>query len=176
MSYAKYDVHGEYYHAEAIESIGIPNPDYSLGKEAFLEKFSDGTTVYKYRFDIKTVELVPEPTNEADRNAIKIIMNGAHVGYVPRQSTDRVREHMESGRIEKIKGKMSLGPSKTAKTAIQSGKRYVAYDNGSFMGTFTIYLHDEKKQKPTGCCVSFFAVPVIVISVFVFVIRVVLHL
>lgn len=177
MSYAKYDVHGEYYHADSIGSIGIPNPDYSLGKDAFLEKYSDGTTVYKYKFDIHTVELVPEPTNKADPNAIKVIMNGAHVGYVPRESTDRVREHMNSGRIENIKGKMSFGPNKTAKTSMSSGKRYVRYENGDYMGTFTIYLRDDKKptQKPTGCCFPFFAVPVIVISVFVFVIRAVLH-
>ena len=36
-----------------------------------------------------TAQLVPEPTNPHDRNAIKVLVGGAHVGYVPAYSTSQ---------------------------------------------------------------------------------------
>ena len=37
--------------------------------------------LYRIREDV--VELVPEPTNPHDKNAIKILMDGVLIGYVP---------------------------------------------------------------------------------------------
>lgn len=38
------------------------------------------------------VELVPEPDNKHDPNAIKVIMNGQHIGYVPKEKTADVKK------------------------------------------------------------------------------------
>lgn len=55
-----------------------------------------------YRKNIKKyvgenkVKLVPEPTNEFDENAIKIInSDNAHIGYVPQDLTDEVRAFVD---------------------------------------------------------------------------------
>lgn len=37
------------------------------------------------------VVLLPEPTNKYDKNAIKVIQSGIHIGYVPRDITRFVR-------------------------------------------------------------------------------------
>lgn len=36
------------------------------------------------------VLLVAEPTNPYDPDAIKVMLNGHHIGYVPRESTSRI--------------------------------------------------------------------------------------
>ena len=38
------------------------------------------------------VELVPEPDNPHDPNAIKVIMNGQHIGYVPKEKTADIKK------------------------------------------------------------------------------------
>ena len=73
------DVAGTYYHLDDIRTL----------KE-------DGEYVVKYE------ELVPEPENEADPNAIAVYITGEKVGYVPREKTQAVREIMD--RIVQIQG------------------------------------------------------------------------
>ena len=36
-------------------------------------------------------QLVPDPTNAVDPSAIKVMCNGMHVGFVPRNKTDSIR-------------------------------------------------------------------------------------
>lgn len=38
-----------------------------------------------------TVTLVPEPDNAYDPNAIKVLWNGVHLGYIPKSETETVR-------------------------------------------------------------------------------------
>lgn len=43
--------------------------------------------VYKYaHFDTKNFSLESEPENEYDKNAIKVLVNGIHIGYVPKEN------------------------------------------------------------------------------------------
>ena len=37
-----------------------------------------------YNEGVRDAVLVPEPTNPVDPNAVKVLVNGRHVGYVPR--------------------------------------------------------------------------------------------
>lgn len=39
-------------------------------------------------------ELVPEPTNRHDRNAVKVVVGGEHVAYVPAEDAPRVRREI----------------------------------------------------------------------------------
>ena len=52
-----------------------------------------------------TVSLVPEPDNEYDPNAIRVLLNGVHVGYVPKDKTAEVKSilpdaHELAGHVE----------------------------------------------------------------------------
>lgn len=40
---------------------------------------------------MRVAVLVPEPTNKHDRNAVKVVIDGEHVGYVPAEDAPRVR-------------------------------------------------------------------------------------
>lgn len=39
-----------------------------------------------------TVNLVPDPDNEHDPNAIKVLLNDIHIGYVPKEKTEDVKK------------------------------------------------------------------------------------
>jgi hypothetical protein len=58
----------------------------------FASEIDDG------EFDYKTssVELIPEPENKYDPNAIKVLVNGIKIGYVPKELTSFARDIIDS--------------------------------------------------------------------------------
>ena len=68
--------------------------------------------VYRYTFDVQCVELVPEPTNPHDPNAIKIVMDGEHIGYIKRGNCTKILNQIRDGRIISVTGKITGGPWK----------------------------------------------------------------
>lgn len=52
------------------------------------------------------LDLKPEPTNQYDPNAVQIIHDGHHVGYVPRDLSAEVTALLADGRVTRtVKGK-----------------------------------------------------------------------
>ena len=49
-----------------------------------------------------SAELIPEPDNKHDKNAIKVIVSGIHVGYVPRNLTANVKNIMDKFNVYEI--------------------------------------------------------------------------
>lgn len=47
-------------------------------------------------------QLVPEPTNKHDKNAIQVFVEGIFVGYVPKDLTGKVKEIMSKYTIDEI--------------------------------------------------------------------------
>lgn len=50
----------------------------------------------EFNYESSHVELIPEPENKHDPNAIKIIVDGTKIGYVPKELTSFVRDFIES--------------------------------------------------------------------------------
>lgn len=46
--------------------------------------------------------LQPEPTNQYDPNAVKILHGDRHVGYVPRDLSEEVSQLVAAGRVERV--------------------------------------------------------------------------
>lgn len=72
------EVNGESYHRAEIESLFR-----SWGRPA------GGVTM-------RVAMLAPEPTNRYDRNAVKVMIDGLHVGYVPAEDAARVGRECRS--------------------------------------------------------------------------------
>ena len=70
-----FDVAGTSFRTDAIKSIMEVSAKY---KKPFGER-----RVYKYKFTEGPCDLVPEPKNPTDKNAIMVVCSGIHVGYVP---------------------------------------------------------------------------------------------
>ena len=68
-------VAGMNYRLDSVKSILIENHRY--------KRPSGDRPVYKYHYFEAPCTLVPEPRNQVDKNAIMIMCNGIHIGYVP---------------------------------------------------------------------------------------------
>ncbi len=121
----KFEIYGLFNRVEDFIALADENKNYKLPDEEFLEKYSSGRPVYRYWFNnIHMVELVPEPDNPKDPNAIKVVLEGVHVGYVPRDLCIAVAEKLQEGYRPRVKA--SGGPYKYAKNGRvnQSRKEY----------------------------------------------------
>lgn len=103
---------GTSYRQEAIKSLGTPNPDYALPKGQLIKKGLVNVPVYEYNFNPYEAELIPEPTNEHDPNAIKVIVSGQHVGYIKRGSCGHVKKLLKTNSIKSITAFIKGGNNK----------------------------------------------------------------
>lgn len=86
-----FDVVGLAYNEEALEELRTESDDWSMSRKELLEEYSDGDRLYRYEWPLSPVEVVPEPENEHDPNALKVLLCGKKIGYVKKDQTDAVR-------------------------------------------------------------------------------------
>ena len=108
----RFSVAGTSYYQNEIESLAFENFDYSLTKKEISEQYYDGGTIYKYDFSISNVSLEPEPTNEHDSNAVKVIADNVHIGYIKQGKCSEVKNLLNSGKDLSISIEIYGGPYK----------------------------------------------------------------
>ena len=107
-----YKVTGMDYYKKAIKTLAVKNYDYGYTKKELEDNGLIGERVYQYEYYPIKIELVPEPTNPHDPNAIKVIADGVHVGYIKRGSCAHLLKVIAENRIEKIDCEMKGGKYK----------------------------------------------------------------
>lgn len=85
-----------------IQNLADTNDDFSMSKKEIRENCMEDERIYKYTFNVRKVELVPEPDNPADPNAVKIVADYEHIGYVPASKCKRVKKLLESPELDSI--------------------------------------------------------------------------
>lgn len=75
-----------------IEKIGKKLKGYNLPPEKMIEYGKP--RYYEFYFDINAVDLIPEPTNPEDPNAIMVIANGEKIGYISSHFTQTVKPYL----------------------------------------------------------------------------------
>lgn len=105
-------VAGTDFRQDVILSMGVKNDDYTKTKKTLQAEGRAEEWIYEYKFYPVRVELVPEPENPQDPKAIKVMVDGLHVGYIKAGSCGHVRKLLESNRIESITCKIGGGRSK----------------------------------------------------------------
>lgn len=98
----KHRVAGTQYHQAELLSLGLTNDDYDKTKRELFEEELFDERIYEYWFDPDKVELIPEPDNPNDPNAIKVVVDDVHIGYIKAGSCTHVRNVMEAGNISAI--------------------------------------------------------------------------
>lgn len=116
METVNFRVAGISYCEDALMELAWENPEYELSKREIFDEGLDEQRIYQYEFSPKNVQLVEEPENPHDPNAIKVIVDSQHIGYIKAGSTTRVRNLLRSGKIEKITADIGGGPYKYAYT------------------------------------------------------------
>ena len=66
-----------------------------MTKKEIVDAYMTDEDIYKYMVQIDEIELEPEPDNPHDPNAIKVIADGVHIGYVPAKSTKKIGQLLE---------------------------------------------------------------------------------
>lgn len=108
----KCEVHhvaGTSYRQTAIKSLGSINDDYRLSKKDFIDSYDEYDKVYELEFWPRNVELIEEPDNEYDPNAIKVVIDGVHVGYIKKGSCSHVKKILCSDKLQSISAEICGG-------------------------------------------------------------------
>lgn len=121
-------VAGTSYRQEALRAMGEKNPDYALNKRELVKRWPEGVTVYEYSFHPQKAELIPEPDNPHDPKAIKVLVDGAHVGYIKAGSCAHIHKLLREKRILNIAPKIIGGKYKALYSFDAGAKRSEDYE------------------------------------------------
>lgn len=86
-----FNVSGVSYRMDNVIKLATPMKKWDMTNEQLMQKYPR-KKIYRYFFITEPVQLVPEPTNPHDPNAIMVLINNIHVGYVPKEYCDRVKK------------------------------------------------------------------------------------
>lgn len=118
--YETFHVAGITHKQKEIFQMAYENEDYSMSKKEIIDSGKEDERIYKYEFDPVHVELIPEPDNPYDPKAIKVVIDGVHVGYIKKGSTSRVRNLLKAG--GKVSAEIKGGPYKVLLYRYEDGE------------------------------------------------------
>lgn len=135
-----YKVTGMQYRMENLMSLASENPDYSSTKRELIQDGLIGERVWKYDFYAKWAGVVPEPDNPYDPNAIKVVLEGVHVGYIKAGSCAHLLKVLRENRIGRIAFEVAGGPYKWIGEDInEDGKEVYTLERGDV--PYYVHLH-----------------------------------
>lgn len=105
-------VAGTSFRQDALLSLGTKNPDFTKTKKELQAEGLTDEWIGEYEFAPQKVELQPEPDNPHDPKAIKVVVDGTHIGYIKAGSCAHVHKLLETDRILRITCSIGGGKSK----------------------------------------------------------------
>lgn len=95
-----------------IQALGIETETYHYSKREIIDACLEDEELARYVFPPLDAQLVPEPDNQYDPNAVKVIVNGVHMGYIKREDAEEVRALIQGGKIGQVYVDVVGGPYK----------------------------------------------------------------
>lgn len=108
-----YNVTGVAHYEDSLLKLAALNPAFSLTKKELIASKLYDVDIYQYNFSSHKTELIPEPSNAYDPNAIKVVIDGQHIGYIKAGSCKHILKAINENRIEKITSQISGGLYRT---------------------------------------------------------------
>ena len=93
---------GVYYYSKNVQSLAKVNPQWNLSAKELVEKGKVMEKVFHYRYINSPVELVHEPNNKEDPNAVAILIAGKKVGHIKREENVHVLDILKNHRVLSI--------------------------------------------------------------------------
>lgn len=148
-------VAGTSYRQAEIRDMGFENGDYNLPKDELECLYSEYEKIYALEFYPDKVELVEEPDNPHDTNAIKVIIDNVHVGYIKRGSCSHIKKLINRDMIQSITAIITGGKYKRL---VPDDDVYDSYflerDSSNFFITLQLEITPDKptstNQNPKG--------------------------
>lgn len=107
-----YKVTGVSHYTDAFDNMAAENPDYDLDEQELIDSGLIGQRVWQYEFYPEVVEVIPEPTNFHDPNAIKVVVDDELIGYIKAGSCAHLNRIISEGKLGRITCIMGGGPYK----------------------------------------------------------------
>lgn len=151
--FERHKVAGTSYHMDAIMSLAQENPDYDLTKREIIDDELTDERIYQYTFADGPVELVDDPDNEYDPNAIKVLVAGQHIGYIKRGSTGRIHDLQRAGRVLGVTAEIYGGKYKVVicDDDDDGAERYdLIKDETGYGAAIEILVRPEQEQEPVS--------------------------
>lgn len=105
-------VAGITYRQDAIKQLGYENDEYDYTKREIIDAGLEDEKIYQIEFDTGVTVLEPEPDNPHDPNAVKVVVDGVHVGYIKKVDCTHVKSLILDGRVQKIRSEIHGGKYK----------------------------------------------------------------
>ena len=140
---AHYDIAGIYYHQENLEKIVEINPLFSAKRNDVIAQADKLLDKQIFKYDYKNpynARLIPEPTNPEDPNAIQIVVNDCHIGYIRRRVTSPMSDIM-SAEIVSCTCKIHGGKYKILRYDSETGKYSLTSHDEHFGGQLTVQYY-----------------------------------
>lgn len=96
-----------------LMALAEENTDFTCTKKEMKDFLIINRRVYQYNFHPTEIDLVPEPENPYDVNAVKIILNNHHVGYVRASDVQGSVDLFNSERVKRVQVSVQGGKYKT---------------------------------------------------------------
>lgn len=108
----KHHITGISHYMDNLMHLAGENYEYDYSKRELIDNMLEGERIYQYEFEISKAELIEEPTNPYDPNAVKVVLDGLHVGYIKKGSCAHIKKLLSSNRIIGISAKVGGGKYK----------------------------------------------------------------
>lgn len=148
--FERHKVAGTSYHLDAIMELAQENPDYDLTKREIIDDGLTDERIYQYTFTDGPVELVDDPDNEHDPNAIKVLIAGQHIGYIKRGSTGRIHKLQRSGRVLGITAEIYGGRYKVVRSVEEYQTQHYEMDRDESNYGAAIELRIQPEPEPVS--------------------------
>ena len=108
-----YQLKGVFAHEDDIfHNLMEYNSEYDYTKSDLIDYCVPGFPVYKWIPKNLPAQLIPEPDNKYDPNAIRVDVGDITIGYMPKESCAEVLGYLNAGRIENLAYEIAGGAFK----------------------------------------------------------------
>lgn len=148
--FERHKVAGTTYHLDAIMELAEDNPDYDMTQREIIDAGMEEERIYQYTFPDSPVELVDDPDNEQDPNAIKVLVAGQHIGYIKRGSTCRIHKLQRSGRVLGVTAEIYGGRYKIVRCVEEYQMQHYEMDRDESLYGAAIELRIQPEPEPVS--------------------------
>lgn len=146
MKATKFKATGMIHYMDAIRAIQTENDDFDLSRGELLEDYGPGDKIWKYDYSFQSVELIPEPENEYDPNAVAVYIDGKMVAHIKRGSCSQVKNLISADDFVKAEAEIGGGPYKYIDED-DDGHVYIDTNESEIFIHITIYNDRQDAQE-----------------------------
>lgn len=111
---------GMEHYMDKLMALAVEDLNYTCTKKEMRDFLIINRRVYQYKFNPTSIDLVPEPENLYDRNAVKIVLNDLHVGYIRSSEAEGAADLFNSERVRRVQ------------VSVQGGKYKILLGDGAY--------------------------------------------